>query len=224
MRATIAITPLRMAVRGVHDDDDRHQHRPARDALGCVGRRADRGANSQSAVLVLAGAREVARLLDVLHGDHAAQPPIAVDNQHLLDAMPVQQLQNLCARRVFPHGHELFAWGHDFRYRQVELLLEADVAVSDDSDDLVAVRRDRKARDSLRTRERDDIADRGVGTYGDRVLDDAALVLLDASHLARLVGRGHVLVDDADAAFLRDRDRESRLGDGVHGRGNKWNV
>jgi hypothetical protein len=41
-------------------------------------------------------------------------------------------------------------------------------------------------------------------------------VLLDTADLARLLGRGHVLVDDADAAFLGDRDREPGLGDGVH--------
>ena len=36
-------------------------------------------------------------------------------------------------------------------------------------------------------------------------------------NLARLILRRHVLVNDADAAFLRERDREPRLGDGVHG-------
>ena len=38
-------------------------------------------------------------------------------------------------------------------------------------------------------------------------------------HLARLGLDAHVLVDDADAAFLRDRDREARFGDRVHGGG-----
>ena len=40
---------------------------------------------------------------------------------------------------------------------------------------------------------------------------------LTRADLARLRLDGHVLVDDADAAFLRDRDREAVLGDGVHG-------
>ena len=83
---------------------------------------------------------------------------------------------------------------------------------------------DRKAGDPLGARERDDIADRGVRPDGNRVLDDPALVLLDAPDFARLVGCGHVLVDDADSAFLGDRDREARLGDGVHRRGNEREV
>ena len=35
---------------------------------------------------------------------------------------------------------------------------------------------------------------------------------------------GHVLVDDADAAFLRHGDGEARLGDGVHGGGHQRQV
>ena len=42
---------------------------------------------------------------------------------------------------------------------------------------------------------------------------------LTRSHFARLGLDAHVLVDDADAAFLRDGDREARFGDRVHGRG-----
>ena len=47
---------------------------------------------------------------------------------------------------------------------------------------------------------------------------------LDLAHLGRLRLRAEVLVDDADAAFLRDGDREARLGDGVHRRGNERDV
>ena len=36
--------------------------------------------------------------------------------------------------------------------------------------------------------------------------------------------RRHVLVDDAEAAFLRDRDREARFGDRVHRRGQQRDV
>ena len=152
----------RMAVRSVDDDEvDAGLEQAARRGRACR-RRADRGADAQAPVLVLAGAREVAGLLDVLDRDHAAQPPVAVDDQHLLDAVPVQELQHFLARRVLAHGHELLARRHDLRHRQVELLLEADVAVRDDADDLVAVGGDRQARDALGARERDDLADRRV--------------------------------------------------------------
>jgi len=42
--------------------------------------------------------------------------------------------------------------------------------------------------------------------------------------LARLILRRHVLVDDSDAAFLGERDRESRFGDRIHGRRDDRNV
>src|SRR4029077_20351914 len=41
--------------------------------------------------------------------------------------------------------------------------------------------------------------------------------LLHAPDLAGLRLDGHALVDDADAAFLGDGDRQARLSDGVHG-------
>ncbi len=150
--------------------------------------------------------------------------PSVIDDQHLLDAVTVQELQHLFARRVLAHGHELLARRHDLRHRQVQLFLEADVAVSDDADDLVAVGGDRKSGDPLGARQRDDIADRRVRPDGNWVLDDPALVLLDAPDLARLVGGGHVLVDDADSAFLGDGDREAGLGDRVHRRGHERQV
>jgi hypothetical protein len=41
-------------------------------------------------------------------------------------------------------------------------------------------------------------------------------VTLDARHLGRLLLGRQVLVHDADAAFLGDRDCQARFGDGVH--------
>src|SRR5262249_13776207 len=49
-------------------------------------------------------------------------------------------------------------------------------------------------------------------------------VALDLGDLRGLLLRREVLVDDADAAFLRDRDREARLGDGVHRRRDERDV
>jgi hypothetical protein len=193
-------------------------------ASASVGRGANCGPDAEPALLVLAGAREIARLLDVLDRDHAAQAPLAVDDQHLLDAVAMQELEHLLARRVLAHGHQLLARRHHPRHRQVELLLEADVAVRDDADHLVAVRGHGQSGDALRPGQREDLADRCIRPDRDGILDDAALVLLDAPDLARLVGGGHVLVHDADAAFLRDRDREAGLGDRVHGGGDEGQV
>ncbi len=65
-----------MAVRSVDDDDVDARLGKLRDPVERVRCRADRGADPQAPVLVLAGAREIAGLLDVLHRDHAAQSPV----------------------------------------------------------------------------------------------------------------------------------------------------
>ena len=43
-------------------------------------------------------------------------------------------------------------------------------------------------------------------------------------NLPRLIPWRHVLVDDADTAFLRERDREARLGHRVHGGRNDGDI
>jgi hypothetical protein len=63
------------------------------------------------------------------------------------------------------------------------------------------------------------LADLRARADGDGIDDHARDGPLDLVHLARLVLRRHVLVDDADAALVGERDRERRLGHGVHRRG-----
>ncbi len=48
-------------------------------------------------------------------------------------------------------------------------------------------------------------------------LQDARFEALDLGHLGSLCPGRQVLVDDADAAFLRQRDRQATLGNGIHG-------
>ncbi len=55
-------------------------------------------------------------------------------------------------------------------------------------------------------------------------MHDAALELLDDRDLPRLILRAHVLVDDAHAAFLGQRDREPRLRHRVHRGGQQGDV
>ena len=55
-------------------------------------------------------------------------------------------------------------------------------------------------------------------------LHHAAFEALDLGHLGGLRLRRQVLVDDADAAFLRQRDGQARLGHRVHGGGKQRQV
>jgi hypothetical protein len=215
---------LRVAVRGVdhqHVDPRLHQRR---DALVGVFSHADRGADAQLAVRILAGVRVLALLQDVLHGDQAEQMEIVVDHQHALEAVAVQQLHRFLAGRAFAHRDQLLLRRHDRLDRLVELGLEAQVAVGNDADHLPAVLHHREAGDLVLALQGDHVAHRHLGRNGHRVAQHAGLEALDLEHLGGLPLGIHVLVDDADAAFLRDGDRQARLGHRVHRRGHQRQV
>ena len=115
----------------------------------------------------------------------------------------------------FPHGHQALARRHHGGDRTVEAGLETQVAVGDDADQLLRCDH-RHPGDVVAAGEGEHFPDGGLGGDGDRVLDHATLVLLDASHLAGLLRGRHVLVDDAEPSRLRHGDGEARLGDGIH--------
>jgi hypothetical protein len=56
------------------------------------------------------------------------------------------------------------------------------------------------------------------------ILVEGGLVLLDLAHLGSLLLDAHVLVDDADTAFLRHGDRQAGFGHGIHGGGHQRDV
>jgi len=108
------------------------------DAIERVGRGADGGPDPQASALILAGAREFRGLLKILDRNHAHELMIAVDDQHLLDAMPVQEPEDLRFGRVLAHRDEALLRSHDGGDRRVELLLKAQVAVRDNADHFLA--------------------------------------------------------------------------------------
>ena len=80
------------------------------------------------------------------------------------------------------------------------------------------------AGDAVARHQRLRVGDRLVGTDGDRVHDHAALAAFDAVHLFRLPVDRHVAMDDADAALLRQRDRQVRFRHRIHGGGDDRNI
>jgi hypothetical protein len=154
-------------------------------------------------------------LLDVLHRDHAAQAEVVVDDQHLLDAVLVQQLQHLVLGRALAHRDQPLARRHDLADRLVE-------RVSKRRSRLVTMPTSRSPSTTgtpEMPRARVSSSTSRMVLSGPTVIGSLMMPLsnfLTAAHLARLRSARHVLVDDADAAFLGQRDREARLGDGVH--------
>ena len=81
----------RMAVGGVDDDDIDFRPDQFADALQIITCGADRGADTQSALVIFGGQRIFDLFGDVFDGDQALQILILVDDQQLLDAMLVQE-------------------------------------------------------------------------------------------------------------------------------------
>ncbi len=176
----------------------------------------DAGADAQATVFVLARARKVGGLLEVLHRDHALELEVVTDDEHLLDAMLVQRLEHIVLGGVLGHGDEALLRRHDRRHGRIELGLEAQVAVRDDADHLAAADHGHAA-DAARAREIEHLANGHLGRDGDRVADHATLEFLDLGDFGSLRLGRHVPVNDTDAAFLRHGDGEARFGDRIHG-------
>ena len=82
---------LGMAVGGIDDDDVHARLHQRRHPIVRLFTGADAGAGAQLPVLVLAGVRVGLGFGDVLDGNHALELELRVHQQHLLDAMPMQQ-------------------------------------------------------------------------------------------------------------------------------------
>src|ERR687888_31947 len=215
---------LRMAMRGVHDEHVGAGLHQGGDALIGAFAYADRRADAQLPVRVLARVRVLDLFQDVLDGDEALQVVVVVDHEHALEAVPVHERHRLLAARAFAHRDELLLRRHDVLHWLVEILLEAQVAVGDDAHHLAAVLHHRKAGNLVALLQRHHFAHGHVRRDGHRITQHTGLEALHLCHLRGLHGGAQVLVDDADAAFLRYRDGEPCLGDGVHCRRDEWDV
>ena len=217
-----------MAVRGIDHhqiDAGGDQRLGAGKALVADGRG---GGDAQTALIVLAGIGIGHRLLDVLHRDEADAAVFVVYHQQLLDAALVQQLLGLVLADALAHGDELVL-GHQLGDRLPRIGGKAHVAVGEDADQLAgsAVFRGlnhRNAGNAVLAHQVERLLQRCGGLNGDRVYDHAGLELLHLPHLGGLLIRLEIAVDDADAAGLRHGDRHFRLGDGIHGGGDDWDI
>src|SRR5690606_577072 len=214
---------LGRGVRGVHHHHIDTGSGQRLDTVGGVRTGAHGSADAQTALLVLGGQRVALGLLDVTEGHQAAQVEVAIDHQHLLDAVLVELGLDLFQRRAFLNGDQAFIGRHDRRHGITGIGCEAQVAAGDATDHLLAGHH-RKAGEAQLARLAQQLADLGLGRHGHRVMDDGRLVPLDLAHLGSLLLDAHVLVDDANAAFLRHGDGQAGFGDGVHGCGNQGDV
>ena len=209
-------------MRRVDADDVHARLHQRRGALLAVGTNADRRTDTQAPAVVTASVRELAELLDVLDRDEAEQPARVVDHEQLLDPVLVQDVLRLVERHARARRHQI-STGHDLAHRPIEMTLEAQVAVRQDSDQ-PASPGDRHAGDARSTHDLECRRDGLVRVDRERVGHHAALELLHPGDLGRLALDRQVLVDEADAARLRHRDGRLRLRDRVHRRTHQRDV
>src|SRR6266850_756299 len=185
---------------------------------------ADGCADAELAVRILGGAGMLALLQDVLDRHQALQVELLVHHQHALQTVLVHELHRFRAARPLAHRDELLLRRHDVLHRLVEFGLEAQVAVGDDADDLAAVLQHREAGDLVGALQFHYLPHAHLRRNGHRVAQHARLEPLHFRHLGSLRLLAEVLVDDADAAFLRDGDGEARFGHRIHRRRDERNI
>jgi hypothetical protein len=212
-----------VGVRGVEHEEIDLGLDQGRGALQVVAVGADRRAHAQPPELVLAGARVLDRLLDVLDRDQPLEVAVPVDDQHLLDAVLVELGLGLLQGRPLRDGDQVLL-GHQLGDRLVRVRLEAEVAVGEDADQMPFGAGHRHARDLVEGHHVERLADALVGAHGDGIDDHPRLTALDPVHLLGLGLDGEVLVDDADPPLLGQGDGQARLGHRVHGRGEDGDV
>ena len=140
--------PLGMAMGGIDHDHvdpglDQRLH-----ARFHIGGRADRRADPQAPEAVLAGIGILLDLLDILDGDQPLEETIVVHHQQFFDPGMLEVLLGLFQSGSDLHGHQV-ALGHPGRDRQIEIGLEAQVAVGQNADQLAVGLGDRHAGDAV---------------------------------------------------------------------------
>ena len=188
---------------------------------------ADRRADAQPPERVLARVRVLDHLLDVLDGDQPLEHVTGRRRPAASRPCAGAGISRACSSVVPTGTVNSGSRVMMSRDRPIEVRLEPQVAVGQDADQpafLAAVLGDRHARDAVLLHQVERFEDPVGRRQRDRVDDHAALGPLDAIDLRRLFLDRQVLVDDADAALLRHRDRQPRLGDGVHRRAEQRHV
>ena len=114
--------------------------------------------------------------------------------------------------------------GHHFVDLYVEVVHEAEVTVGDDAYEMTFVVADRHTGDLVLAHELVCFVDVVVRMEEERIGNNAVFASLYSFNLVALHFDGHILVDNACAAFTGHRNCESRFGNGVHGRAHERDV
>ena len=92
---------------------------------------------------------------------------------------------------------------------------KTEVTVCDDAENLLSVN-NRNAANLMLCAHGDNVANEHIGSHRNGVTDDTGFVALDASDFVSLCIWAHILMNDADAAFLGHGDSKCGFGNRIH--------
>ena len=174
-------------------------------------------------MVVLAGQRVGFGFFDIVNGHHAFQIEGAVDDQHALNAVLVQQFSYGVFVGTFANGDQALFRRHHVTHLSIQAVFEAHVTGGDNTHQ-VAIAQHGYAGDIVLMGQLEQVTHTGGSFDADRVFDHAGFEFFDLAHFGRLLLDSHVLVDDADATFLRHGNCQTGFGDGIHGRGHQRDI
>ncbi len=192
-------------------------------ALEIISRGTDACRAAQAALAVLRRVRVFQTLLDVLDRDEALQIVVLIDDEQLFDAVLMQDALCFIERRADGNRDQLVL-GHARLDREIETRFEPQVAVGEDADEAAFLGGDRNAGDPEAAHHVERFGDPLVRLHRHRVDDHAAFRALHTVDFFRLAIDRHIAMDRADAALLRERNREVRFRHRVHGGGSDRNI
>ena len=184
---------------------------------------ADGGAHAQAALVVLAGVGVFLHLVDVLHGDEAAQLAVVIHDEELFDAVGVQMMLGFFERSTDGHSDEVVAGHHFADEGLLSFGDEAHVAVGKDTHEGVVLHHGEAGNAEL-AHEFKGVLHGIVGGDGHGVEDHAAFGLLHLFHFEALAGHIHILMDDADAALTSHGNGHFGFRNGIHGGRNEGDA
>ena len=175
------------------------------------------GAGDQQAVLAVAGGIGVLLgLFDILDGDEASEVEVFIHDGQLFHLAAQQQGLGFLQGDALGSGDEVLL-GHHLADGDIEAGHELEVAVGDDAHQLAVGIADGNAADVELAHQPVGIADEMLRGEEKGIIDDAVFAALDPVDLIGLLADGHILMNDAEAAFPGHGDGHAAFGDGIHG-------
>ena len=215
----------RVSCGGVNEQGVRSGGNQGFGSVQIIGADTHGGAAAQVAVFILGSVCKHGALLDIRFRDKAGQHAVFIHQRKLFNAVGVKDVARFLNGRGGSCRNQAGKGGHYVLDPDILVIVHAaHVAAGDDAFQLAVGIHDGEAGVTLIHHDLVDFFQRHVLVDRDGVRDDRVFKTLHAGNHGRLDVNGVVAVDDGQAAFPRQGNRQFRFGNGIHGRGQHGNF